>query len=613
MCFITFGLDPKNYLCRIVIQIPAIPVSYPMKELQHLNKYFKKYRFKLLVGIVITMIARIFQLVMPSYVKKSIEVVERFIGNDILKAEAKEMLLEYILIIVGAALLSGFFTFLMRQTIINVSRYIEYDLKNEVFDHYQLLSLNFYKKNRTGDLMNRISEDVNQVRLYGGPAIMYGIQTLTLFVCLVPLMFIKAPVLALYALLPLPILSVLIYQISKIIHKRSTIVQEFLSNLSTFTQESFSGISVIKAYALEPKVNAELKYLALDGKNKSMDLAKVNAWFFPLMILLIGISNIFVIYVGGKQYIDGEIASIGIIAEFILYVNMLTWPVAVVGWVTSIVQRAEASQKRINQFLQEEPNIVSTVKEETPIKGKIEFKNVTFTYEDTNITALNNISFTINKGETVAILGKTGSGKSTILDLIARLYDIESGEILIDDIPIKQLNLQSLRQSIGAVPQDAFLFSDTIKNNIKFGKENSTDEEIIAVAKKAVVHENIMGFNKQYETILGERGITLSGGQKQRVSIARALLKDPQIYLFDDCLSAVDTETEEEILNQLKKESKNKTTLIVSHRVSSAKNADKIIVLEAGKLIQEGTHEELNSVEGYYKELYMHQLSEKEK
>ncbi|MCK0146942.1 ABC transporter ATP-binding protein/permease [Arenibacter sp. F26102] len=584
-----------------------------MKELKHLNKYFKKYRFKLLVGIVITMIARIFQLVMPSYVKKSIEVVEGFIGNDILKAEAKEMLLEYILIIVGAALLSGFFTFLMRQTIINVSRYIEYDLKNEVFDHYQLLSLNFYKKNRTGDLMNRISEDVNQVRLYGGPAIMYGIQTLTLFVCLVPLMFIKAPVLALYALLPLPVLSVLIYQISKIIHKRSTIVQEFLSTLSTFTQESFSGISVIKAYALEPQVNTELENLAIDGKNKSMDLAKVNAWFFPLMILLIGISNIFVIYVGGKQYIDGEIASIGIIAEFILYVNMLTWPVAVVGWVTSIVQRAEASQKRINQFLQEEPNIVSTVDKETPIEGKIEFKNVTFTYEDTNITALNNISFTINKGETVAILGKTGSGKSTILDLIARLYDIDSGEILIDDVPIKKLNLQSLRKSIGAVPQDAFLFSDTIKNNIKFGKENSTDEEIITVAKKAVVHENIMGFNKQYETILGERGITLSGGQKQRVSIARALLKDPQIYLFDDCLSAVDTETEEEILNQLKNESKNKTTLIVSHRVSSAKNADKIIVLENGKLMQEGTHEELNSVDGYYKELYMHQLSEKEK
>lgn len=584
-----------------------------MKELKHLNKYFKKYGAKLLVGIFITIIARVFQLVMPSYVKKSIEVVEGFIKEDILKTEAREMLFEYILIIVGAALLSGFFTFLMRQTIINISRYIEYDLKNEVFDHYQLLSLNFYKKNRTGDLMNRISEDINQVRLYGGPAIMYGIQTLTLFVCLVPLMFIKAPTLAMYALLPLPILSILIYQISKVIHKRSTIVQEFLSNLSTFTQESFSGISVIKAYALEPKVNYDLETLALEGKRKSMALAKVNAWFFPLMILLIGISNIFVIYVGGQQYINGEIESIGIIAEFILYVNMLTWPVAVVGWVTSIVQRAEASQKRINQFLQERPSIINTVVEESKIEGKIEFKNVSFTYEDTNIVALQNISFTINKGETVAILGKTGSGKSTILDLIARLYDIDSGQILIDDQPIKELNLNSLRKSIGAVPQDAFLFSDTIKNNIKFGKQDSTDEEIFDVAKKAVVHQNILGFNKQYETVLGERGITLSGGQKQRVSIARALIKDPKIYLFDDCLSAVDTETEEEILNQLKKESKNKTTLIVSHRVSSAKNADRILVLDKGKLLQEGTHEELISVSGYYKDLYNSQLSEKEK
>ncbi|GGW27057.1 ABC transporter ATP-binding protein [Arenibacter certesii] len=584
-----------------------------MKELKHLNKYFKKYGLKLLIGIFITIVARVFQLVMPSYVNKSIEVAENYLKNEIILTEAKSLLLEYILIIVGAALLSGFFTFLMRQTIINISRYIEYDLKNEVFDHYQSLSLNFYKKNRTGDLMNRISEDVNQVRLYGGPAIMYGIQTLTLFVCLVPLMFIKAPTLAMYALLPLPILSVLIYQISKIIHRRSTIVQEYLSTLSTFTQESFSGISVIKAYALEPKINHELETLALDGKTKSMALAKVNAWFFPLMILLIGISNIFVIYIGGQQYINGEIESIGIIAEFILYVNMLTWPVAVVGWVTSIVQRAEASQKRINQFLQERPSIVNTVTEETEIGGKIEFKNVTFTYEDTNIVALKNISFTINKGETVAILGKTGSGKSTILDLIARLYDIDSGEILIDDIPIKKLNLNSLRKSIGAVPQDAFLFSDSIKNNIKFGKQDSTDEEIIAVAKKAVVHENIMGFSKQYETVLGERGITLSGGQKQRISIARALIKEPKIYLFDDCLSAVDTETEEEILNQLKKESEDKTTLIVSHRVSSAKNADRVLVLDGGKLLQEGTHEELNSKDGYYKELYANQLSEKEK
>ncbi len=583
-----------------------------MKELRHLNKYFRKYWFKLLLGILITIVARVFSLIMPSYVNKSIQAIEGFLADSLSMTEAKELLFQYILIIIGAAILSGLFTFLMRQTIINVSRYIEYDLKNEVFDHYQVLSLNFYKKNRIGDLMNRISEDVGQVRLYGGPAIMYGIQTLTLFVCLIPLMFIKAPTLALYTLLPLPILSVLIYQISKIIHKRSTRVQEYLSSLSTFAQESFSGVAVIKAYGLEPKVNLEMTDLAQEGKETSMDLAKVNAWFFPLMILLIGISNIFVIYVGGQQYIDGKIASIGIIAEFILYVNMLTWPVAVVGWLTSIVQRAEASQKRINEFLKVEPSIKNEASQITPIDGSIEFKNVTFTYEDTEITALNDISFEVNAGETVAFLGKTGSGKSTILDLVARLYDVCSGELLIDGVPIQEKNLNSLRSAIGAVPQDAFLFSDTIENNIRFGDETASFEEIQEVAKKAVVHKNIEGFSKKYNTILGERGITLSGGQKQRVSIARALLKNPKIYLFDDCLSAVDTETEEEILNNLKRLSENKTTLIVSHRVSSAKNADKIIVLENGQIRQQGTHEELNSVDGYYKELYLSQLSEKE-
>ena len=583
-----------------------------MKELKHLNKYFKKYWFKLLIGIVITIIARIFQLVMPSYVKKSIEVVENYVASKITEPVARDLLMEYILIIIGAALLSGFFTFLMRQTIINVSRYIEFDLKNEVFDHYQLLSLNFYKKNRTGDLMNRISEDVSQVRLYAGPAIMYGIQTLTLFVCLIPLMFIKAPTIAFYSLLPLPILSVLIYQISRVIHKRSTKVQEYLSTLSTFAQESFSGVSVIKAYNLEPQINSEVRVLAIEGKDRSMDLAKVNAWFFPLMILLIGISNIFVIYVGGKQYINGEIASVGTIAEFILYVNMLTWPVAIVGWLTSIVQRAEASQKRINEFLQEQPSIKNTVLKPTPISGKIEFNKVTFTYEDTHITALKDISFTVNEGETVAFIGKTGSGKSTILDLVARLYDVSSGTILIDNTPITNLNINSLRSSIGTVPQDAFLFSDTIRNNIRFGNEEAREEEIVGVAKMAVVHENIMGFANQYDTVLGERGITLSGGQKQRVSIARALLKDPEIYLFDDCLSAVDTETEEAILNNLKQASRNRTTLIVSHRVSSVKNADKIIVLEDGAVLQEGTHDALVAQEGYYKELYNNQLSEKE-
>lgn len=583
-----------------------------MKELKYINKYLKKYGVQLLLGLFITIVARVFSLVTPSYVKKSIQVVEKYGSNLIAKPEAKELLLEHILIILGTALLAALFTFLMRQTIIKVSRFIEYDLKNEVFDHYQFLNLNFYKKNRTGDLMNRISEDVSEVRMYTGPALMYGINTITLFACIVPLMFITAPKLAAYTLIPLPILSVLIYQISKVIHKRSTIVQQFLSKLSTFTQESFSGVSVIKAYGLEPKINQELIALADEGKNKSMDLAKVNAWFFPLMILLIGISNIFVIYIGGKQYINGEIDSVGVIAEFVIYVNMLTWPVAVVGWLTSIVQRAEASQKRINEFLNILPSIKNEVLEDTPIQGKIEFKNVTFIYEDTNITALKNVSFIIEKGETVAFIGKTGSGKSTILDLVARLYDVTSGEIRIDDIPIKELNLNSLRSHIGAVPQDAFLFSDSIKNNIKFGKEDATDEEIIAVAKKAVVHKNIMGFQKKYDTILGERGITLSGGQKQRVSIARALLKDPKIYLFDDCLSAVDTETEEKILNNLKNASKNRTTLIVSHRVSSAKNVDKIIIFKEGKILQIGSHNTLIEADGYYKKLYYDQLIEKE-
>lgn len=566
----------------------------------------------MLIGVIITVIARIFSLVMPSYVNKLIALIEDFSRGTILKPELSELATTYILIILGTALLSGVFTFLMRQTIINVSRYIEYDLKNEIFDHYQRLNLDFYKKNRTGDLMNRISEDVNQVRMYAGPAIMYGMNALTLFACLIPLMFIKAPELALYAILPFPILSFLIYKISKIIHKRSTKVQAFLSKLSTFTQESFSGVAVIKAYGLETSINNELTDLATEGKDKSVNLAKVEAWFFPLMVLLIGVSNLVVIYMGGKQYMSGEIASVGIIFEFILYVNMLSWPVAIVGWLTSIVQRAEASQKRINEFLKEQPSIANEVDGHTPVKGKIEFRNVSFTYDDTQITALKELSFTVNKGETVAILGKTGSGKSTILELITRLYDVSSGEILIDDIPIKKLNLYELREHIGTVPQDAFLFSDTIGNNIRFGKNDASHEEVVQVAKNAVVHENIMGFTKKYETVLGERGITLSGGQKQRVSIARALLKDPQIYLFDDCLSAVDTETEEEILNNLKEASENRTTLIVSHRVSSAKNADLILVLDEGRLLQQGTHEELNNKEGYYKELYMNQLSEKE-
>lgn len=583
-----------------------------MKALRHLNKYFFKYRYRLIVGIFITIIAKIFALFTPRLIGKSINILEKYFEGTIEISTAKSNLLETGLFIVVAALIAGLFTFLMRQTIINVSRYIEFDLKNEIYKHYQVLSLSFYKSNRTGDLMNRISEDVGKVRMYAGPAIMYTINTVTLFTVALTQMLSTAPKLTLYTMLPLPILSFVIYKLSRLINHRSKIVQESLSGLSSFTQEQFSGISVIKSYTIEPSVNNEFEKLSVENRKKQIDLAKVQALFFPLMILLIGVSNLLVIYTGGKQYINGEIENIGTIAEFIIYVNMLTWPVATVGWVTSIVQQAEASQKRINEFLETEPEIKNNVECRTDIKGAIEFKNVTFTYPDTNITALKDVSFKIESGEKLAILGMTGSGKSTILDLIGRLYDTQQGSILIDGKQIDDINLYNLRESTGYVPQDAFLFSDSIKNNIKFGKENATEEEVIEAAKNARVHKNIIDFKNGYDTVLGERGITLSGGQKQRVSIARAIIKSPEILLFDDCLSAVDTETEEKILKNLERVSKNKTTIIVSHRISSAKNADKIIVLDEGKIIQAGTHQTLKKTEGYYKDLYRKQRSEKE-
>jgi len=581
-----------------------------MKELKHLNKYFFKYRLHLIIGSIITIIARLFLLYTPRYVKKIFVAIESYFNKSITEADFKADLLEAILYIIGAAVIAALLTFFMRQTIINVSRYIEYDLKNEIYAQYQKLSLNFYKKNRTGDLMNRITEDVSRVRMYAGPALMYSINTLALFFIVIIYMVNASPKLTLYTVAPLPILSIIIYKLSKEIHKRSTIVQEYLSKLSTFTQESFSGISVIKAYGIEPQTSANFKSLASESKEKQISLAKVQAWFFPTMILLIGTSNLLVIYIGGMQYINGEIESIGTIAEFIIYVNMLTWPVATVGWVTSIIQQAEASQKRINQFLKIEPEIKNTITDHKEITGDIVFENVSFTYDDTNIQALKNISFKINKGETLAILGKTGSGKSTILDLIGRLYDIDKGAIKINNTEINKLNLNDLRDSIGYVPQDAFLFSESIKTNIKFGKQDATEQDVIAAAKHAQVHKNIMGFSKGYDTVLGERGITLSGGQKQRISIARAIIKAPKILLFDDCLSAVDTETEEKILKNLKKISEGKTSIIVSHRVSSAKNADKIIVFDDGEIVQKGTHETLIKVDGYYKHLYLKQLSE---
>ena len=542
-----------------------------MKELQYLNKYFIKYKYRFLLGILITIVAQIFSLFTPKLISKSFKAIEDYhksnTGNDIIKNQ----LIENILLIVGATIIAGVLTFLMRQTLIVMSRHVEFDLKNEVFRHYERLDQNFYKQNRTGDLMSRISEDVAKVRMYVGPAVMYTINTFIRFTVVIIYMYNVSPILTLYTILPLPILSFIIFKLSSEINKRSTIFQQYLSKISSYTQEVFSGIRVIKAYSLEEQNQNNIINLANESKLKSMSLARVQSLFGPLMLTLIGVSNLVVIYFGGMMYINGTIQSIGTIAEFILYVNMLTWPVASIGWVSSLVQEAEASQKRVNEFLKIEPEIKNNTKEHSIIKGEIEFKNVSFTYDDTNIVALKNISFKVKKGETLAILGKTGSGKSSILSLLTRMHDIKEGSILMDGIALSEVNLIDLRESIGIVPQDAFLFSDSIKNNIKFGNENATDEEVIQAAKEAVVHDNIIHFNNQYETILGERGITLSGGQKQRVSIARAIIKNPEILLFDDCLSAVDTDTEEQILNNLLKISKNKTTIIVSHRVSSAK------------------------------------------
>ena len=583
-----------------------------MKALRYLDKYFLKYKWRLLIGIFITIITKIISLQIPRIIGKSLNAVESFMKGEIIdKSIVKEDLLWNIFLIVGIAILAGILTFVMRQMIIVTSRLIEFDLKNEIYEQYQRLSINFYKKNRTGDLMNRISEDVTKVRMYFGPVVMYSMNMIFSFIVGFTQMYNIDPTLTFYTLIPFPILSISIFYISKIINQRSTVVQEYLSKLTTYNQEFLSGINVVKSYGIETTVIAGFDQIADISKDKNIRLHKVQALFFPLMILLIGISNLLVIYIGGRQYINGEIP-IGVIAEFILYVNILTWPVAVVGWVTSMIQQAEASQKRINEFLEEVPDILNATTQSFSPKGSVRFDKVSLVYDDTQIKALKKVSFSVEPGETFAILGKTGSGKSSIVNLISRLYDVSSGQITIDNIPIKEINLIDLRKAIGFVPQDPFLFSDSISNNIKFGKKEATEQEIEEAAKNAVVHQNIMDFKNAYETILGERGVTLSGGQKQRISIARAIINDPQILIFDDCLSAVDTETEERILGNLEKISKEKTTFIISHRISSVKNADKIIVLGEGEIIQQGSHSQLINQEGYYKQLYEQQLLEKE-
>lgn len=571
-----------------------------MKSLKYLNKFFYKYRFRILIGILITIIARIFALVAPNLIGDSITIIDNYLSNGNDPTIVKKSLINNILLIIGASITAGFFTFIMRQTLINVSRFIEFDLKNEIFQKYQDLDINFYKNNRVGDLMNRISEDVSKVRMYVGPALMYSINTITLFIIIITYMFSIDVKLTLYTVTPLPLLSFIIYKLSKKINIKSLKVQESLSKLTTIAQESFSGISIIKSYTIEDELNKHIQEISTETKNRHVDLAKFQSWFLPMMVLLIGVSNILVIYIGGNQFIDGKI-ELGILAEFIIYVNMLTWPVATVGWVTSIVQQAEASQARINQFLKEKIRIINKNSEILKINGDLEFKNINFIYEETNIKALSDINFRLQKGESLGIIGPVGSGKSTLLELIVRNYDPMSGEILIDNLNLKKHNKNNIRENISYVPQTTFLFSDTIKNNIRFGKNDAQMPEIKKYSKISCVSDEIEDFPQKFDSILGERGINLSGGQKQRIALARALIKKPKILLLDDCLSAVDLETENEITSNLLIETGNITKVIVSQRTSTIKKCNKIIVLKDGKIIEEGNHEELiMNPKGYY-------------
>ena len=582
-----------------------------MKELRYLNKFLYKYRTKLIIGFFITITARIFALVAPNLVGNSVTLIENYVvSSSIELGELKNKLLLNITLIVGSAIIAGIFTFIMRQMIINVSRYIEFDLKNIIYIKYQSLTYDFYKNNRTGDLMNRISEDVSKVRMYVGPAIMYTINTLTLFVIVISYMISVAPKLTAYVLLPLPLLSFIIYKISKMINIRSKIVQEYLSKLTTFTQESFSGVKIIKTYTIEDSINQSLKVIASDSRKKNMSLVKIQSWFFPLMILLIGTSNILVIYIGGMQYMNGEI-ELGLLAEFIIYVTMLTWPVATVGWVTSIVQQAEASQKRINEFLETQSTDFFDNIKKSDLDGDIIFKNISYTFKETNINALSNISFKVKRGEKIAVMGDVGSGKTTILEMLAGVYKPNNGKIFINNNDIKNISLSDLRNFIGYVPQSTFLFSDTIENNIKFGKDKASLSEVVLSAKTSCLDEDIKSFKDGYKTLLGERGVNLSGGQKQRLAIARALIKNPKILILDDSLSAVDTETEEMILNNIENTTKNTTLFISTHRISTSKKCDKIIFLNNGRIESFGTHDELVKEKKSYFSIYSKQTQEK--
>jgi len=598
-----------------------------MKHLAYLNKYFLRYKGLLVLGILFVTISNLFAIFPAQIIRHAFDVVAETISvyqlfkgfemqSPLYDLLAKTLLI-FGMVVLALALLKGVFMFFMRQTIIVMSRHIEYDMKNDIYEQYQRLSLAFFKRNNTGDLMARISEDVSRARMYVGPAIMYSINLVVLAVLCIWAMLSVNVELTLYVLLPLPFLSIAIYYVSTMIDQKSEQVQAQLSRLSTFVQETFSGIRVIKAYTREKEMEQEFVKETNEYKDKSMELVRINSLFFPIMLLLIGLSTLLTIYIGGKQVIAGKITS-GNIAEFIIYINMLTWPFTAVGWVTSIIQRAAASQRRINEFMLLKPEIENPSSQPTEVKGEIVFDNVSFVYPDSGIQALKNVSFKVEPGKSLAVIGRTGSGKSTIAALITRLYDTTQGSIFIDGKNIRESNLYQLRKQTGYVPQEVFLFSDNVFNNIAFGIKQesfsgSLKEAVEQAAKDAAVYDNIMDFPAKFDTMLGERGITLSGGQKQRVSIARAIIQNPRILIFDDCLSAVDTETEEVILGNLRRIMKGKTSVIISHRVSSVKDADTIIVLDGGEIIEHGTHAELMQSKGAYYELYQKQLLEEEK
>jgi ATP-binding cassette subfamily B multidrug efflux pump len=593
-----------------------------MRHLKFLNKYFYKYKWWIIPGVIFVVISNIFA-VIPAQVighafnliTENIEIYGLFQGFK--RQEVIYTIFSYSLFFFGALvlflyLIRGLFLFFMRQTLILMSRHIEYDMKNEIYAHYQRLSLGFYRKNNTGDLMNRATEDVNRVRMYVGPAIMYTVNTTVLFLLTITSMYAVNPTLATFSLLPLPVLVVTIYFVNTLINKKSEQIQAQLSKLSSFVQERLSGIRVIKSYVREDYTNEIFVNESETYKQNAMGLVKVQAFFYPTMLLLVGLSTILTVFVGGKQVINGSVTA-GNIAEFIVYVNQLTFPVTMIGWVTTLIQRASASQKRINEFLQLQPDILSGPTVLPIFNGNIKFEQVSFTYPDTGIQALKDVSFEIKQGQFVAIIGRTGSGKSTLANLIMRMYDVDGGQILVDGHDIKAVTLNDFRDQIGFVPQEVFLFSDTIKNNIAFGLNEVTDEEIESASRNSAVYENIIGFEHKFETMLGERGITLSGGQKQRVSIARALIKNPKLLIFDDCLSAVDTRTEEEILGNLSRVMNGKTSILIAHRISTIKNADKIIVLQDGEIREQGTHNELVKLHGIYEEMFNNQLLEEEK